>query len=62
MSQIIGYKQLASALDDGRNPAALRAADKRNRLGLSRQWFEGQRAFDLEEVDALRHRIKERTK
>lgn len=62
MSQIIGYKQLSEALGDGRNPAALRAADKRDRLGLSRHWFEGQRAFDLEEVEALRHRIKERTK
>lgn len=57
MQQHIGYHNLSNALDGWRTAPELRALDKRNRLGLSRHWHEGQRAFDAAEVAQLRARI-----
>lgn len=57
MQVLIGYHSLANALDGWRTVPELRALNTRNRLGLSRRWHEGQRAFDAAEVAQLRARI-----
>lgn len=51
---IIGYRALAQALNGWRSPESLRFYDLRGRLPVTKQWHEGQRAFDPAEVEALR--------
>lgn len=56
-ANITGFRALAHALDGWRTDAELRALDSRDRLGLTRQWHEGQRVFDPSEVAVLKQRI-----
>lgn len=58
MKLIHGFRQLSETLEGWRTIEALRCLDRRNTLGLSRQWYEGKRTFDPAEVQALQARIK----
>lgn len=45
---LIGWRSLAE--QSGKSPGALRTADSRGALPLSRKWHQGRRAFDAAEV------------
>ena len=47
---VSGYKQLAQELGGLYTVGSLRVLDSLGRLPLTRQWHEGQRAWDLDEV------------
>ena len=47
---ILGYEQLAQELNGLYTEGSLRVLDCNHKLPLTRQWHEGRRAWDVEEV------------
>ena len=51
---VLGYGQLAQELKGLYTAGSLRVLDCTHRLPLTRQWHEGNRAWDLDEVRRFR--------